>query len=813
MNIQKIQKLVENLIDSKTRMPDDRRGALLSYYMRLLTSNFTEEFDRNTSLEVKLTKLAGKNKDRAMELASALKNRRYLSKKEEVIKTLLKISENNQEKNENSLFLGNFSTKQSIGYDMTNPSMVSANGRGISHFATKLGHSKLETSKNFEIEEGAFSQLFKSLISTFQAVHSEYFFYDKHLEMFVLKASCESEVSLSFMKIVQKLNEIGWLFQKIASAFDIHQKKISTLTMQGLICAIKNELNSFYGFLVQLEGLGKSAGNLSTSNFLTSLVILCEDQFKKLRVFAYILDMAANLTSSELLSLLFQIGRGGKTNQKQDYIRQIFQSTGRTFTEFVNAWINRGEILDPMGEFFIRANISSTESDKYWSDGLQFREDKIPSFMDRATARSIFTVGKIVRLLKKVNNSYNEKMNRLILDEIVFYNNDLSVFNKLNGIHITQNRILIDHLFGPQKLKIILGAFKSVYLGSRGDFLTNFIENLENEISLKNLPKAMKHQIYFCLEAAIRVCFKANSLKLKNLGVIFLDIKEQASSLTTEDTLNYFVNFSLVVDSLDIPINNVITAESLKSYQQILRYLLTFKIEQFELRKIWNLHSKHKLEKSVHMRGLIALSSNLRVKMLSFVDALLNFWSLEVIEKHWKILLDELDASNEFEQVIQAHNTFLQNITSEIVMERRKKENENYKSGFDGGKERDRPKSRYDLLLHQILELIYKYKNSQEIIFVALKPNLDNVDGDSFDSIDRIENHNLDRMIDLNENFIRQMYGMLKEIEQRLSRCIIELLDFYDNKNINNRFDFNEFYQTERKMTERQSFNPSMGNY
>jgi len=807
MNIQLITNLVDNLIDTQVQTGEDRRNVLRSYYLRILTSNFGEEFEQNSSLEVRVAKSAGRNKDRALDLLAAFRNKRSLERKDGVIKTLLKISENsNNSKVDGSVFLGNFSTQNTTAFDTTTTSHFYTNPRQISAFGkNKSAFGKNELSQGLEIESTTFQRMFKSLISTFQAVHSEFFFYDKRLEMFVLKQTGEGQVSLSFMRLTQKLNEMGWLFQKIASAFDSAQKKIITLTMQGLICALKNELNRFYGFVVQLEKMSKNPANFSNYHFVSTLFILCEEQFKKLRVFAYIIEISATLTSAEVLSLLFLLGRDCKNNSKQEYLGQIFEATGRTFIEFINAWINRGEILDPMGEFFIRANLSCTESDKYWKDGLQFLEDKVPNFMDRGTARSIFTVGKIVRLLKKVNSFTSERLNRLVLDEIVFYNNDLSVFNKLNGIHIVHNRLLIDQLFGQQKLKSVLSAYKALFLGSRGDFIGTFIENLDNEISLKNLPKAMKHQIYFCLEAAFKLSFRSHNLRLKNLNVAFIDRADEAPSLTTEDTLNYFVNFSFSVDSLDVPLNNVITSESLKVYQQILRYLLTFKIEQYELRRIWNLHSKQKIERNVHMQGLIALSSNIRIKMLSFVEALLNYWSIEVIERQWKILMDELDAVTEFEAVIHAHESFLQAVVGEIHMQKKKTQTKTAKGAVDAGKNQERPKSRYDLLLHQILELIYRFKNAQEIIFVSLKPNLDLVDGDSYDSIERIENHNVERLIDLNENFVRQMHAMLREIELRMSKCVIDLLDFYDNKNITNRFDFNEYYQTERKISDQRS--------
>lgn len=76
--------------------------------------------------------------------------------------------------------------------------------------------------------------------------------------------------------------------------------------------------------------------------------------------------------------------------------------------------------------------------------------------------------------------------------------------------------------------------------------------------------------------------------------------------------------------------------------------MLTFKIEQYELRKLWVLHSAHAKEKSMYMRNLLILSSNLRMNILSFLDSLINYWSIDVIENHWKRMIEGLEEAKEF---------------------------------------------------------------------------------------------------------------------------------------------------------------------
>ena len=78
----------------------------------------------------------------------------------------------------------------------------------------------------------------------------------------------------------------------------------------------------------------------------------------------------------------------------------------RPFLEFLNNWITQGEVLDPFNEFFVKINSKCSNLDYYWTDGLIFYKSKVPYFMEGTNAEKIFYIGKLVRLLKKINISF-----------------------------------------------------------------------------------------------------------------------------------------------------------------------------------------------------------------------------------------------------------------------------------------------------------------------------------------------------------------------------------------------------------------------
>ena len=85
-----------------------------------------------------------------------------------------------------------------------------------------------------------------------------------------------------------------------------------------------------------------------------------------------------------------------------DFLLEIFRKSSKSFVEFVNTWVFRGEVLDPMSEFFIKLNTSLPRDDDFWDAGMFFLKNKLPRFLKLSDAEMIFKAGKIQRLFKKL---------------------------------------------------------------------------------------------------------------------------------------------------------------------------------------------------------------------------------------------------------------------------------------------------------------------------------------------------------------------------------------------------------------------------
>lgn len=776
-----MQNLLDKLISNKIRdITEERKVSLLKYFSRLLSTNFQEELETPNQMEYKLVRQSGKNKNRVLELITNLKNKRTLSQKENIMKCLLKISEDS-----NGGVMQNFSdftTKHTIfNTDSTKQYQTNNSFKYASNILTN--HS----SNRMVIEEPkTHNKLFKAVVATFQALQTEYFNYDKKLEIFVIKPKYESLVSLSVLKFLCRINEIGWLYLRLDHYLNSSKKKALQFTLQSCISSVREELEDFYYLMADFENYQKT-NDFNNCNFVGFLQLRYDHLFDKIRNLTIIVDKAIELKASEILSMLFLMSKNSFI-ERVSYLKNVFKKTARPLLEFLNNWICRGEIQDTMGEFFIKDNQNCNKPEDYWNDGLIFYRSRIPYFIDESSARMIFIVGKVIKLLKKIDlNLVKLDVKPIELDELVAHTNNLNLHNKLQKVYAKKNKTLLDYLFKEKGLMSTLEFWKGIFFTIRGDLINTFIRNLDEDIGLKHLSSSINHQIYFALENAVRTCFGNKHTMMDSLSIRYIDV-DQAKQ-TIDASLRFFANFTFVVAPYQAPLNYFFSSKNQLIYQNCFKYLFTLKIEQYELKKLWRLHSKNKLETNAHLSSLLRISSKVRTKMLSFTDALLAYWLNDCINQEWDIMQEEMEKGKELDDWLKAHDLYLRKISMLIDMTEPGAET----------KEMVQRKERYDLLLNQLLELIWKFKESQISIFESLKKNMHELQNESLDSIDKLENDHYEGLLNISAQFSLKMNKLLKNIENKFVESVVNFINFLKEKRASIKIDFNDYYTMRRE--------------
>lgn len=775
MNFTPAQATLEQLVDHLLRSPTiDRKSRMMSFCSRILTSNFGEELESSHQIEIQLAKQSGGQNTRVLELLTNFRNKRFVMNKENLVRCLLKLSETQQK---GSMV---FSTRA-----ISNLDMYSTNHTDRPH--NIFSSRKIEERKIVPEEPSQYNALFKSIVCTMQALQTEFFTYEKTLEMFVVKPKYEEMMSLSVMKFLFCLNEIGWLYLRLINCFETLQGKVLALTLQSCVTAVKEELDSFYKFLAMLDDFQKTK-NFTNTGFVTSLQIFYEDTFEKLRNLCIIVDFAVNLRSAELLSMLFLTSKNDFI-QRKSYISGIFKKSSRSLLEFLNSWICKGEVLDPMGEFFIKVNPDCKEKEQQWRQGLIFYKSKVPCFIDDSSSQIIFTVGKVIRLLKKVDQNFMVTgVDPISLDELVSQTTNLDLHIKLQKVYIQKNRTLLNFLLQNHNLMEVLEFWRGIMLTTRGDLIKAFINSLDTEIGLQNLHKSLKHQLLYALDNALRGTIKENKVLMRGLGVSFADMGTYQQVDFNSPTL-YLVNFTFSAESYDAPLNYFFANDNVSIYQACFRYIFTMKVEHHELVKLWRIHSQTKLDKNPHIKALLKVASTIRVKMLHFAEAMTSYWLVDCVDSQWKTMLGKLEAAAGLDDFLNAHDIYLFNLNSLICF-----------NDTRNSKEAVQKKERYDLLLGQMIELIRRFRDLHNDIFEDLKNELNMFEDGSIDSIEKLENPEYKKIFALSANASVGLQKTMKDIDSKFVRCVIDFIEFVNEPALFIKLDFNQYYVTSRRI-------------
>lgn len=775
MNFASVQATLDQLIDHMLRNPTpDRKSRVLSLSSRILSSNFGDELEGQHQIEIQLAKQSGGQNTRILELLTNFRNKRFIFNKDNVIRCLLKLNEAQQRQSTI------FSTR---GIGNTDMHSTQYTERPSNIYSTR----RIEERNVVPIEPSQFNALFKSVVGTLQAIQTEFFTYDKTLEMFVIKPKYEELMSLSVMKFFCSLNEIGWLYLKLINSFETLQGKVLALTLQSCVTAIKEELDSFYKFLAMLDDYQKTK-NFTNTSFITSLQIFYEDTFEKLRNLAVIIDFGMTARSAELLSMLFLTSKNSFIDRKS-YIATIFKKSSRSLLEFLNSWICRGEVLDPMGEFFIKVNPDCKEKEQQWRYGLNFYKNKVPCFIDDSSAQIIFTVGKVIRLLKKVDPNFMVTgVEPISLEELVSQTTNLDLHMKLQRVYVDKNRTLLNFLLEKHNIMNVLEFWRGVMLTTRGDLMKAFINSLDHEVGLHNLHKSLKHQLLYALDTATRNTIKEDKILIRGLGIIFTDMGTYQQVDLNSPTL-YLINFTFSSDNYDAPLNYFFTKDNIVIYQTCFRYVFTVRIEHHELVKLWRIHSQSKVDRNPHIKSLLKVASAIRVKMLNFVEGFISYWLFDCIDSQWKTMQSKLEVANGLDDFLNAHDTYLYNLYYRICFNDSKNSRETIQK-----------KERYDLLLGQIIELIRRFRDLHNDIFEDLKKELNMFDDGSIDSIEKLENPEYHNIATISANTSLGLQKTMKEIDGKFIRCVIDIVEFVNDPALFIKLDFNQYYAMTRRM-------------
>ena len=338
----------------------------------------------------------------------------------------------------------------------------------------------------------------------------------------------------------------------------------------------------------------------------------------------------------------------------------------------VQNWISHGVICDPFGEFFVNENKKSTENmdifpEACWEKQFTLRDDMIPPTLE-TFKKKILDTGKYINVLRECGTTYDFTSERELI-----YSDGINEYGKIiEDAYRFSSRMVVDVLLNKFNLADHLKSMKRFFLVENGDFATMFLDLAEEELAKpKNETWTSRLQTLVDLAIQSSSCqvdpnaefIRAEikqSFHLQLLRVLSFERNTDSSRShieIEEGNPSVFEVFSLNMD-VKWPLNIVTNQRVILSYQLLFRHLFYCKLIEHQLCNVWigNKFLKHCALKDARWYAMVFA---LRNRMLAFVQNLIHYTTIEVIEPHWRNFEKKLRKVQTLGEVLTLHHEFL----------------------------------------------------------------------------------------------------------------------------------------------------------
>jgi gamma-tubulin complex component 3 len=664
------------------------------------------------------------------------------------------------------------------------PAFPSVNGQ----VATRPDPRAQKEVAKMDTEEGKLELLRKGIVRellfTFQGIESACIHFQKNKEAFELDPRLDFD--RNEREIIIRLGEMGVLYQKIKNFLDVQSSSMTGLVSQSLCYAIKDELSEYYRFIATLENMRDSnfqAGGLS----FKSLYLWTIDPMECLKWILIICDVCRPLKGGQILSTLFSYTMHG-CPEIQHLVNRLLTKSLAPFMNFLRNWVYSGELVDPLGEFFIEMS-KKTVVDKIWTDKYRLNIEMVPNFISRSTAEQILIAGKSKTFLRKYKTGQQWNLSA----EFIKVENLVS-FRFMEGLKFRalENWVAAVSRECNAKLKEVLikeyeffehcRMIKNFLLLGKGDFINSLLEAMQETLGT-SASKIFRHNLVSILDS-VKSQGSLNGYRKDLLEKVGIFLFEQSVGTRGWDI------FSLHYD-IEPPLSTIFETESMQYYYRFFNLIWKIKYLIFSLSSHSKIHRRSFLQKDLpeDMMDKVNLSNHIRHQMLHFLNTFLSYIMLEVVETEWEIFLKGVEIADCLDEIIERHREFVVKILDKSLL-------------------RDKTNPLY-VELKKLMETIERFNTTQSNIMLALESKQqeharEKMDEESqdYDYDDDSQGRPRDEKRDNFRDLIKNNNNLISELWHSFRSGVDAFLEYLERdqkmKTLSFRLDFNEYYKNRR---------------
>ncbi|RYP38161.1 hypothetical protein DL767_002678 [Monosporascus sp. MG133] len=355
-------------------------------------------------------------------------------------------------------------------------------------------------------------------------------------------------------------------------------------------------------------------------------------------------------------------------------LTSLLRDASRPYMAMLNEWLHHGGINDPHSEFLIkeqksikRDRLEQDYTDDYWERRYTIRDNDVPPQL-QGVKDKVLLAGKYLNVVRECGGV---DVSKVVQDAPKSFD-DPRFLDNVNNAYAHANESLMKLLLTTHALPARLQSLKHYFFLDPSDYFTYFLELGASELR-KPVKAVNTSKLQSLLDLVLRqtgtivsldpfkedVHIEMNEVSLIKMlqrvvnitGIEQGEALQPLSNQPIESDKNAVGFTSLQLNyTVPFPVSLVISRKTIWRYQALFRYLLSLRHLESQLSTTWQTHNSAivwSYRSSVRRMEIWKRRVwTLRARMIVFVQQLLYFCTLEVIEPNWQSLMSRLKAKD-----------------------------------------------------------------------------------------------------------------------------------------------------------------------
>ncbi|KAG8035211.1 hypothetical protein G9C98_001701 [Cotesia typhae] len=353
-----------------------------------------------------------------------------------------------------------------------------------------------------------------------------------------------------------------------------------------------------------------------------------------------------HLRSGKVLSLLYeQISNMSGEAKCKELCVFLIESASIPYMRMLEKWVYKGVIFFVEdNELIQREELPMDYSADYWEKRYTMKSERIPNFLNQH-AHTILRTGKYFNVIRQCG-----KMIKWIKQEpLIYHYRDQKLIFTIDQAYNEAARTLLEVLIHENDLMGRLKSVKNYFLLSQGDFVVQFLNLCENELS-KNMYDIVIHRLASLLEVALRT-------STADLDPYKDDLKPEL--------LPYDLQFQMFrILSIQTSDEKEFAFQAGKKLDGIEAFAFNYEVKW---PVVW---ISNKIAKTFTHTAAMAYRQafSLRHRMLDCIQHLEYYMMVEVIEPNWQTFINKMSKVTNVDDVLTVHQDLQDSYLKECML-------------------------------------------------------------------------------------------------------------------------------------------------